>query len=49
MLNLLAIYSGYQSWYDFKKNHLLPNEIISEHEKPSEILIADEEKLENFY
>ena len=46
MLNLLAIYSGYQSWYDFKKNHLFANEIISEHEKPSEILIADEEKLE---
>ena len=46
MLNLLAIYSGYQSWYDFKKNHLFANEIISEHEKPSEIIIADEEKLE---
>ena len=46
MLNLLAIYAGYQSWYDFKKNHLFANEIISEHEKPSEILIADEEKLE---
>lgn len=46
MLNLLSIYSGYQSWYDFKKNHLFANEIISEHEKPSEILIADEEKLE---
>ena len=46
MLNLLAIYSGYQSWYDFKKNHLFANEFISEHEKPSEILIADEEKLE---
>ena len=46
MLNLLAIYSGYQSWYDFKKNHLFANEIISENEKPSEIIIADEEKLE---
>lgn len=46
MLNLLAIYSGYQSWYDFKKNHLFANEIISEHENPSEIIIADEEKLE---
>lgn len=46
MLNLLAIYAGYQSWYDFKKNHLFANEFISEHEKPSEILIADEEKLE---
>ena len=46
MLNLLAIYAGYQSWYDFKKNHLFANEIISENEKPSEIIIADEEKLE---
>lgn len=46
MLNLLAIYSGYQSWYDFKKNHLFANEIISEHEKPSEIIVADEEIIE---
>ena len=46
MLNLLAVYSGYQSWYDFKKNHLFANEFISENEKPSEIIIADEEKLE---
>ncbi len=38
MLNLLAIYAGYQSWYDFKKNHLFANEFISEHEKPSEII-----------
>ena len=48
MLNLLAIYSGYQSWYDFKKNHLFANEIISEHEKPSEIIIADEENIETY-
>ena len=46
MLNLLAIYASYQSWYDFKKNHLFANEIISENEKPSEIIIADEEKTE---
>lgn len=46
MLNLLAIYAGYQSWYDFKKNHLFANEIISENEKPSEIIIANEEKTE---
>lgn len=48
MLNLLAIYSGYQSWYDFKKNHLFANEIISDHEKPSEIIIADEENIETY-
>lgn len=47
MLNLLAIYASYQSWYDFKKNHLFANEIISENEKPSEIIIADEEKTES--
>lgn len=46
MLNLLAIYAGYQSWYDFKKNHLFANEIIPEAEKPSEIVIADEESSE---
>lgn len=46
MLNLLAIYAGYQSWYDFKKNHLFANEFISEHEKPSEIIVADEEIIE---
>lgn len=43
MLNLLAIYADYQSWYDFKKNHLFANEFISEAEKPTEISIANEE------
>lgn len=49
MLNLLAIYADYQSWYDFKKNHLFANEFISEAEKPTEISIANEENtaLEN--
>lgn len=28
MLNLLSIYAGYASWYDFKKNHLFANEIL---------------------
>ena len=46
MLNLLAIYAGYQSWYDFKKNHLFANEFISDNEKPSEIIVADEEIIE---
>ena len=36
MLNLLAIYAGYQSWYDFKKKHLFADEIISENEENSE-------------
>lgn len=50
MLNLLAIYVDYQSWYDFKKKHLFANEFISEIEKPAEIIIANEdasEKAEN--
>lgn len=43
MLNLLAIYVDYQSWYDFKKKHLFANEFISETENPAEIIIANEE------
>lgn len=30
ILNLLSIYAGYASWYDFKKQHLFENEIIPE-------------------
>jgi len=41
MLNLLAIYVGYQSWYDFKKKHLFADEIISENEENSEKEIFD--------
>ena len=33
MLNLLSIYAGYTSWYDFKKNHLLADEILEEEEE----------------
>ncbi len=32
MLNILSIYAGYQSWYDFKKNHLFTDEILKEDE-----------------
>ncbi len=28
MLNILSIYAGYTSWYDFKKNHLFADEIL---------------------
>jgi hypothetical protein len=35
MLNLLAIYAGYQSWYDFKKKHLFADEVVSENEDNS--------------
>lgn len=36
MLNLLSIYAGYASWYDFKKNHLFANEILRENEASEE-------------
>ncbi len=32
MLNILSVYAGYISWYDFKKNHLFANEILKENE-----------------
>ncbi len=44
MLNLLCIYAGYGSWYEFKKNHLFNNEILPETEENSEI---DEEELDD--
>lgn len=33
MLNLLSIYAGYKSWYEFKKQHLFSGEELSEHEE----------------
>ncbi|MFY1045217.1 hypothetical protein [Chryseobacterium sp. GP-SGM7] len=30
MLNLLSIYAGYDSWYDFKKNHLFAGELLTD-------------------
>lgn len=32
MLNLLSIYAGYASWYEFKKTHLFANEVLNENE-----------------
>ncbi len=32
MLNLLSIYAGYGSWYDFKKQHLFAGELLQENE-----------------
>ncbi|MDQ1857378.1 MULTISPECIES: hypothetical protein [unclassified Chryseobacterium] len=32
MLNLLSIYAGYDSWYDFKKQHLFAGELLQENE-----------------
>jgi len=36
MLNLLSVYAGYASWYDFKKNHLFADEVLQEREEAVE-------------
>lgn len=41
ILNLLSIYAGYASWYDFKKNHLFANEILKDTEEFNEIETPD--------
>lgn len=33
ILNLLSVYAGYISWYDFKKNHLFADEILENDEE----------------
>ncbi|MCU7580657.1 hypothetical protein N4T06_05365 [Riemerella anatipestifer] len=50
MLNLLSSYTGYANWYDFKKNHLFANEILSEIEESDEEVFqngVDESVLDN--
>jgi hypothetical protein len=32
MLNLLSIYAGYDSWYEFKKQHLFAGELLQDDE-----------------
>ncbi len=44
MLNILCVYAGYASWYDFKKNHLFADEILKEHEDLADAALK---KLEN--
>src|SRR5699024_5818582 len=47
-LNLLSVYVGYKSWYEFKKNHLFANEVLRDLETseivelPPEIEIEEE-------
>ncbi|PZT98847.1 MAG: hypothetical protein DI622_22445, partial [Chryseobacterium sp.] len=36
MLNLLSVYTGYESWYDFKKQHLFAGELLTDDEKLTE-------------
>ena len=38
MLNILSIYAGYMSWYEFKKKHLFADEILKELEDQDENL-----------
>lgn len=44
MLNLLSIYAGYDSWYEFKKQHLFAGELLSENEDLEEDDIQELEK-----
>ena len=44
MLNILSIYAGYMSWYEFKKKHLFADEILKEYEEADQNLVAELEK-----
>lgn len=44
MLNILSVYAGYVSWYDFKKNHLFADEILKDYEELHESEIDELEK-----
>ncbi|REC49052.1 hypothetical protein [Chryseobacterium pennipullorum] len=44
MLNLLSIYAGYESWYEFKKQHLFAGELLQETEGMEDEEIAELEK-----
>ncbi|MGA9211626.1 hypothetical protein [Kaistella sp.] len=45
MLNILSVYTGYVSWYDFKKKHLFADEILKESEETNENLAGELEKV----
>ncbi|SDQ34112.1 hypothetical protein SAMN05421664_1225 [Chryseobacterium soldanellicola] len=44
MLNLLSIYAGYDSWYEFKKQHLFAGELLQDEEDVSQEEIQQLEK-----
>ncbi|TZF96245.1 hypothetical protein FW781_12515 [Chryseobacterium panacisoli] len=44
MLNLLSIYAGYDSWYEFKKLHLFAGELLQENENLEEEELSELEK-----
>ena len=45
MLNLLSIYAGYDSWYEFKKQHLFAGELLQDDDGLSEENLQEIEKL----
>ncbi|AZA92059.1 Uncharacterised protein [Chryseobacterium nakagawai] len=45
MLNLLSIYAGYDSWYEFKKQHLFAGELLQENESLEEDEINELEEI----
>ncbi|WP_027381277.1 hypothetical protein [Chryseobacterium daeguense] len=44
MLNLLSIYAGYDSWYEFKKQHLFAGELLTDDEDSTEEDMQELEK-----
>lgn len=44
MLNLLSIYAGYDSWYEFKKQHLFAGELLQDDEDLDENDLQELEK-----
>lgn len=41
MLNIFAVYAGYENWYAFKKEHLFVDEILNECEEKDNGIISD--------
>ncbi len=44
MLNLLSIYAGYESWYEFKKQHLFAGELLQDNDELSDEDSTEPEK-----
>ena len=44
MLNLLSIYAGFESWYEFKKQHLFAGELLKDDEEISDQDLVEIEK-----
>lgn len=48
MLNLLSIYAGYDSWYEFKKQHLFAGELLLDEKDPDEDELKELEETVTF-